>query len=96
MGQSKPETELKMVWMGLVYENVDSHESHLRDIGVYLGLNQHTTVFAWRKRWEALDWRTRYGWLILFDGFRANGVPIRESIAEISEFIDSNFSAVGS
>lgn len=85
-----------MVWMGLVWENIVAHERNLRDVGRHIGLDQHTTVFSWKQRWELLDWRTRYGWLILFEGFRAHGTPVRKSIAEISEFIESNFSAVGS
>lgn len=89
--RSGEDQDLKVVWFGIVWENTFSQERELIGIAKALGSDSHSTFFEFKRRWEGLDWRCRYGWLVLFEGFRSNGTPIRDAIKGISEFVSTNF-----
>jgi hypothetical protein len=82
--------EIKIIWTGLILENAFTHEAELPALAKFAGTG-HSSVFHWKDQWFNLDWRTRHGWLILFDGFRRSGAPVREGVADISGFISENF-----
>jgi hypothetical protein len=91
MSRSTEDQELKIVWTGVVWENLFAHERELMGIANEISLSGHSSVFEWRKRWYEMDWRIRHGWLVLFEGFRSTGIPVRDGIKSISEFVNENF-----
>ena len=82
--------DLKIVWTGLVLENCFRHEFELPAVAK-IAKTSHSTVHFWKEQWYTMDWRTRHGWLILFDGYREFGTPVREGINDIKEFVSENF-----
>jgi hypothetical protein len=82
--------DLKIIWTGLILENIFTHEAETPAIAKFAG-TAHSSVFHWKQQWYNIDWRTRHGWLILFDGFRRSGAPVREGLADIHGFIRENF-----
>lgn len=56
---------MKSVWFGIVRENCPGMS--LKEITELAGLttDSHTTAWSVIKRWDALHWRERYGWLLL-------------------------------
>ena len=91
MTRAFEEQDLKIIWTGIVWENAFSHEKCLKQIANAISMNNHSSVFEWKRRWFEMDWRLRHGWLVLFEGYRATGIPIREGIKSISEFVNENF-----
>jgi hypothetical protein len=91
MGRTNIEIDLKRIWWGCVWENVPVHDRNLKLIASLLGLANHSTCHEWNRQWLQLDWKVRHGWLVLFEGFRGFGTPIREGIRDIDEFVSENF-----
>jgi hypothetical protein len=71
--------ELKVIWYGMVWENTHTSSRNAREIALWLGHDTHTTVFGWKTCWYKLDWRTRHGWLLVFESAKAT----TESFPEI-------------
>lgn len=86
---------LKVIWFGIVWENLFRQEQELKQISRAIGATNHSSMFEWKRHWYEMDWRTRHGWLVLFEGFRSTGTPIREGIRDISEFVRENYGEFG-
>tara|TARA_R100001510_G_C7653796_1_gene212229 strand:+ start:1412 stop:1753 length:342 start_codon:yes stop_codon:yes gene_type:complete len=61
---------LKLIWFGMVWENSQDDLS-LKRLADHLGHTNHSTVYGWREAWRSMDWRSRHGWLIVFENAKA-------------------------
>ena len=60
-------THLKVVWCGLIWENVDAVQKQYAAIAEEGKMQHHSTIFEWVKRWFELPWGTRHAYLVLFE-----------------------------
>lgn len=65
MGRTNDESYRKVVWTGIVMENLP--DIGLPEASERAGMlrTRHSAVHDWLKKWRDLPWRVRHGWLMM-------------------------------
>lgn len=70
--QTKLGTHLKVIWTGIIWENVNAVQRSYAAIAEEGNMKHHSTVFEWVNRWFELPWGTRHAYLVLFEEQKKN------------------------
>jgi len=56
----------RVIWMGIIKENLP-HLGYpdISEMASHTSNRSHSTVHNWHKKWLAMPWQQRHGWLLL-------------------------------